>query len=311
MRTCFFITPIGEVGTFDRKRSDTLLSYLLETVCKKYHIKVIRADNINEATSLINAIFENLFFADIVISDLSNNNPNVFYETAVRHCTGKPIIHIAQIGQSLPFDIKDFYTIFVDHTDGNNLKQAEERLEEIIKRSIQDTEIFNPVTISAKLNNINISFSLLPSKDILLNEVKDVLLKVTDTLENIKPLIEDSAHKKTPILTGKWISNLGIIDLVNNGNCISGRYQYHSKDYVGLIEGKFIDNFIVFKWKWTDRPLNGVGFWYIGEGDFTGGWFSASEDYSYEKLIKSLKKEKNIEMNEYHRWIIYGKVKEI
>ena len=67
MKTCFFVTPIGDAGSFDRERSDTLLNNLLIPVCKKHNIEVVRSDKI-----------------------------------AVRHCTQKPIIHIAQTGQSLP-----------------------------------------------------------------------------------------------------------------------------------------------------------------------------------------------------------------
>jgi len=318
MKTCFFVSPIGEVGSSDRKRSDTIFNFLLKPICEKYHIEAVRADNIDETNSLSNNIFKNLFFADIVVSDLSNNNPNVLYETAVRHCTAKPIIHIAQVGQQLPFDIKDHYTIFVDHADGNNLKEAGEELEQKIKKCTNTPEvvILNPVTISAKLNNLNITFSLLQSKDELLNEVKNILLKVTDKIENIKPLIEDNPNKKTSAWTGKWISNLGIIDIVQDGNCFSGKYQYNSKDYVGLLEGNFIDDFIVFKWKWMDEAINGVGYWDIGNTDFSGDsngylkgrWFYDGAGYSYERLIESLKKREVIEIYENYYWVIYGRI---
>jgi len=312
MRTCFFITPIGDKGSFDRKRSDTIFSFLLENICKKYQIKAIRADKINEATSLINSIFKNIFFADIVITDLSNNNPNVFYETAVRHCIGKPIIHMAQIGQSLPFDIKDFNTIFVDHTDGNNLKDAEKKLEEMIKISINtnEVEILNPVTISTKLNNININFSLMQSKDELLNEVKDILFKVTDALQDIKPLIEDSFNKNNSTLTGKWIANTGIIDIVQNGNSFSGKYQYYSKDYIGLLEGNIIDGFFVFKWKWVDRILDGIGYWNINDINegIKGEWFYNYEGYTCEGLIEIIKEGNFINNIGKNEWVIYGKI---
>jgi hypothetical protein len=314
MKTCFFITPIGEAGSFDRKRSDTILSFLLENICKKYQIKVIRSDKINEATSLINSILKYLFFADIVVSDLSNNNPNVFYETAVRHCTGKPIIHMAQIGQSLPFDIKDFNTIFVDHTDGRNLKEAEKILEEMIKISISisDAEIYNPVTIGAKLNNLNITFSLFQSKDELLNEVKDILSKATDTLADIKPLIQDNPIKNVPRWTGKWISNIGFLDIVEKDNILYGKYQYYSKEYIGSLEGRIIDDFIVFKWKWRNKSLSGFGYWDISikelEGNFKGGWFYDHESYSYESLIEAINKKEIIEIDEYRYWVIYGRV---
>jgi len=292
MKTCFFITPIGKPGSYDRKRSDTIFHFLLEKICEKHKIKVIRADKINEPTSLINNIIGKIISADIVICDLSGNNPNVFYEMAIRHFTGKPIIHIAQIDKPLPFDINDFYTLFIDHSDGSSLKDAEERLEEMIKRSVdtKDAETSNPIIVFTKLNNLSITFSPLQSKT------------------------EDSSTPKKSIWTGKWISNFGDVDIVENEDSFSGKYQYYSKSYIGELNGRILDGFIVFKWNWIDSPKNGVGYWDIrnrgSNGEFKGGWYGV-RSYSYEGLIEAITQDKvNKTDKDHYPWILYGKVSE-
>jgi CheY-like chemotaxis protein len=45
------------------------------------------------------------------LADLTDQNPNVFYELAIRHTTGKPVIHVVDAAQKLPFDIADLRAI--------------------------------------------------------------------------------------------------------------------------------------------------------------------------------------------------------
>jgi hypothetical protein len=62
-------------------------------------------------------VIDQLIGAALVIADLTDHNPNVFYELAVRHAFRKPVIQLIQAGQSLPFDVAGLRTIFVDHRD--------------------------------------------------------------------------------------------------------------------------------------------------------------------------------------------------
>jgi hypothetical protein len=47
-----------------------------------------------------------------VIADLTENNPNVYYELCLRHAVGEPVIHMAHDGTLLSFDVRDNRTIF-------------------------------------------------------------------------------------------------------------------------------------------------------------------------------------------------------
>jgi hypothetical protein len=83
----------------------------------------------------------------LVIADLTDLNPNVFYELAIRHMVTKPFVHLMQKGQSLPFDLHDNRTIFVDHTDLRSVDRCKEQL----KRQIQEVQrdpslVDNPIS---------------------------------------------------------------------------------------------------------------------------------------------------------------------
>lgn len=49
-----------------------------------------------------------------MIADLTGGNPNVFYELALRHAAGRPVIQIIAKAEKIPFDLRDTRTIQFD-----------------------------------------------------------------------------------------------------------------------------------------------------------------------------------------------------
>lgn len=58
--------------------------------------------------SIIEDIMDNLNSADIMIADLTDRNPNVFYELGVRHTLRDSTILIAQNINDIPFDLRGY-----------------------------------------------------------------------------------------------------------------------------------------------------------------------------------------------------------
>jgi hypothetical protein len=59
-------------------------------------------------------ILKNLFENEIVVCDVSTNNPNVMLELGMRLTTKKPTIIVAEEGTKLPFDTSVIHTDFYD-----------------------------------------------------------------------------------------------------------------------------------------------------------------------------------------------------
>jgi hypothetical protein len=116
---CFFISPIGADETEQRQHSDAILASYIEKTLESVEprLRVIRADKITQPGMITKQVLEYLLNSRLVVADLSYHNPNVFYELAVRHATGKPIIHIKRTCDPLPFDNKDFRTIDIKFED--------------------------------------------------------------------------------------------------------------------------------------------------------------------------------------------------
>jgi hypothetical protein len=106
-KVCFVVMP------FKRE-----LKPVYDTICevlRKDHWTVIRADEIGRPRRITDAIMQAIFTSDLIIADLTGNNPNVFYELGVAHAIGCDVILLTQ-EQTIPFDIITERTIFYKKT---------------------------------------------------------------------------------------------------------------------------------------------------------------------------------------------------
>jgi hypothetical protein len=113
-KSCFVISPIGADGSPERKRADLVLKHIFRAVLEPLGYDVVRADEISIPGSITLQVVQRVLQSALVIADLTDQNPNVFYELAVRHASGNPVIHVIQTGQKIPFDIADLRTIHMD-----------------------------------------------------------------------------------------------------------------------------------------------------------------------------------------------------
>jgi len=149
---CFYITPIGDENSVERKHSDLFLGSIVEPALDSLKLKVIRADQIDKPGTITKQIIEFLSRAKLVIADLSFSNPNVFYELAIRHAFRLPTVQIIRKGDKIPFDVSNSRTIVIDNTDIYSLiPKIETYKAEIanqVRQALNDPDsVDNPLTI--------------------------------------------------------------------------------------------------------------------------------------------------------------------
>lgn len=110
-RECFVVSPIGPADSEIRRRSDQLLNFILRPVLEPRGFVVKRADEDANPGSITSAMISDIISADVVIADLTDQNPNCFYELAVAHAYRRPVIHMIYAQQVMPFDIYDMRAI--------------------------------------------------------------------------------------------------------------------------------------------------------------------------------------------------------
>jgi hypothetical protein len=75
--------------------------------------------------TILERIYNQISKADIIVSDMTGRNPNVFYETGYAHALNKQVILLTQISEDIPFDLKHYpHIIYEGNIDKlrNNLK---------------------------------------------------------------------------------------------------------------------------------------------------------------------------------------------
>lgn len=132
-KTCFVVCALGTENSQTRRYSDKVLKYLIDPVCRELGFDVTRSDKINATDKIDETIINYLKTADLVIIDMSEHNPNVFYEFGFRHSTGKPFIPIrTKTSEKIPFDVSTLRTIEFT-TEVDDIEQAKRQLKETIK----------------------------------------------------------------------------------------------------------------------------------------------------------------------------------
>lgn len=132
-RTVFVISPIGSPGSVEHRRYWLTLEYIVKKAFAGNEWEVVRADEETSPDSITTQVIGRIVEADIVVADLTDHNPNVFYELAVAHGYQKPVVHLMQDGQKVPFDVVDQRVIFYDLADPESVDKARQALRGSVK----------------------------------------------------------------------------------------------------------------------------------------------------------------------------------
>jgi hypothetical protein len=124
------------------------LEAIVEPVFKEHSDFIVdRADKLVHPGLIDAQIIHKLLTAEIVVADLTGLNPNVFYEIGIRHMAQKPIIHMHEVGEKIPFDVSLYRSLAYSRLRPKDLTQAQAGLREMVDRALApDYAVENPVT---------------------------------------------------------------------------------------------------------------------------------------------------------------------
>jgi hypothetical protein len=201
-RSCFVIAPIGDSGSETRKRSNQLVQHVLKPAIGTEY-EILRADQIGKPGIITSQVVEHVVNDDLVIADLSEHNPNVFYELAIRHALRKPLIQLINAEESIPFDVSAMRTIFLDIHDLDSVEAAKSEIAEQARAALETEGALIETPISVAL----LAEDLRGSGDLVQKSLGGILEAVADLREEVRGLL---APGRT-FVTGEYLSprNLG------------------------------------------------------------------------------------------------------
>lgn len=155
---CFIITPIGEPNSKIRRHIDGVIkASIIPALSDDYEMVI--PHELYDPTTITSQIYQYLNESKLVIANLTELNPNVMYELAIRFCIGKPVIIIAEEGTKLPFDVKDQRTLFyINDSQGtidlkDNIAKAVEAIDFDGKPSSPIFDTLNEIALFKQLEN--------------------------------------------------------------------------------------------------------------------------------------------------------------
>ena len=136
---CFVIMPFSKSSEehteeYWTKHFNELLKPTIEELgVETYRVEAMRED-------ILKKIIQSLVTSPIVLADLTDLNPNVFWELVVRQSFKHNTITIAEGGTKLPFDVSPKATIFYDLSNEDKIAQFKNNLKAAIKDCLINPE---------------------------------------------------------------------------------------------------------------------------------------------------------------------------
>ena len=147
-KICFVIMPFSDTNTCSKKQWTEVFETMIKPAIDEsdFHYECFRASL--DIGNIIKDILINLNRADIVIADLTDRNPNVFYELGVRHALKNATILITQDIKHVPFDLQHYALVEYDWITREGRDKFKTRIYRIlnnIEDDPNDPNLISPV----------------------------------------------------------------------------------------------------------------------------------------------------------------------
>ena len=148
VRPCFVIGPMGG-GQMTRLRR--LATDVIQPLVRQHGFEVETPDHA-DVGRIMDQVLLSLDQAELLVADLTGNNPNVLYELAVYHMTGRPYVTVrdtarALDGERTPFDIQAYRYVEINLDDPAEAReQLAPVIERLFARGNRRNRYSNPIT---------------------------------------------------------------------------------------------------------------------------------------------------------------------
>jgi ActR/RegA family two-component response regulator len=147
-RKCFVIMPFSSTKSCTEEQWLDIFENMIKPAVEDsgFDYDCFRANLV--IGNIIRDILDNLNKADVVIADMTDRNPNVFYELGVRHALRNATILITQDMEDVPFDLKHYSCIKYEWTTKKGKGEFNNRIREafsVIEKDPDGADVMSPI----------------------------------------------------------------------------------------------------------------------------------------------------------------------
>ncbi len=147
-KLCLVIGPKGADDSKERVHTEWVLDEIIRPVMAGFPVYQVKWAFEDVRPRLIDAqLINDLLTADLVIADMSHDNPSALYEIGIRHMAQKPIIHIQLADEKMPFELSLYQAIKFSIATPREIRNAREALKaQVAATELDGFQVENPVT---------------------------------------------------------------------------------------------------------------------------------------------------------------------
>ncbi len=131
--TCFVMMPFGE--WFDQYYRDIYVPAIRDA-----GFEPKRADELFSTGSVVEQIWEEIEKSSVLLADLTNKNPNVFYELGLAHADSKPVVFTSGNLDDVPFDLRHLRVIIYEVREPRWADKLQQNITDYLKNARDEPE---------------------------------------------------------------------------------------------------------------------------------------------------------------------------
>jgi hypothetical protein len=140
-KKCFVIMPFSDTPSCTEDEWTKIFVSIIKPAVEGSRLSYQCERSTAGRENLIKGILRSLSDSEVVIADLTDSNPNVFYELGVRHTLMRPTILIAQGKEHIPSDLIQYPTVFYSYKSPESIEELKlKEFKSKIKNKLRDIE---------------------------------------------------------------------------------------------------------------------------------------------------------------------------
>lgn len=169
--------PISDNSNYPERHFYRVYEHIIIPACENAGFQPIRADDVINTNYIAIDVIRKIIESELVLCDLSSQNPNVLYELGIRQAFNKPVVLIKDKRTKRIFDIQGFRDFEYDETLRVDTVQSEiEKLSDILVSTYEEQNN----DINSLVSLLSLSPAKIESKTEISKETKLILNSLSE-----------------------------------------------------------------------------------------------------------------------------------